>query len=191
MSMRIATAEWANPAEVEARYQYRAGTVWLGRSASENQVPLGYRDDRHVCLVSGSRGGKGTSFIIPSLLEWPGSAVLVDPKGENATITAARTRRGSTHCRGLGQTVKVLDPFGAAQVDDELRGRFNPLDALDPANEETIDEAGRIADAVVVIPERRSRSGTKARARMVKGLILHIITAPEYEGQRSLVTCGN
>ena len=64
MTMRIATAEWANPAEVEERYPYRDGTVWLGRSASENQVPLGYRDDRHVCLVSGSRGGKGTTSIV-------------------------------------------------------------------------------------------------------------------------------
>ena len=51
--MRIATAEWADPAQVENAICYRDGTVWLGRSASEQQVPLGYRDDRHVCLVSG------------------------------------------------------------------------------------------------------------------------------------------
>src|SRR5690242_16768604 len=55
MTIRIATAEWANPAEVEERYRYSDGTVWLGRSASQNQVPIGYLDDRHICLVSGSR----------------------------------------------------------------------------------------------------------------------------------------
>ena len=48
MTMRIATAEWANPDEVEERYLYRDGMIWLGRSASEHQVPLGYMDDRHV-----------------------------------------------------------------------------------------------------------------------------------------------
>lgn len=186
--MRIATAEWANPAEVEERYRYNAGTVWLGRAASERQAPLGYLDDRHVCLVSGSRGGKGTSFIIPSLIDWPGSAVLVDPKGENATVTAARRGAGSPQCQGLGQSVKVLDPFKAARVEDGFRGRFNPLDALNPASEETVDEAGRIADAVVVIHESNDPFWDESARAMVKGLILHVLTAPEYEGRRNLVT---
>lgn len=188
MSMRIATAEWADPSLVEQNYAYRDGTIWLGRSASENQVPVGYLDDRHVCLVSGSRGGKGTTSIIPTLLTWPGSVCVVDPKGENATVTAARRGKGSEHCQGLGQAVHVLDPFKAAQVGDSLYGRFNPLDALDPANEETIDEAGRIADAVVVIHESNDPFWDESARAMVKGLILHILTAPEYEGRRNLIT---
>ena len=189
MAMRIATAEWADPAEVEQRYLYRDGTVWLGRSASENQAPLGYKDDRHVCLVGGSRGGKGTTGIVPTLITWPGSICVLDPKGENATITAARRAQGSKYCEGMGQTVRVVDPFKAAQIDDALRGCFNPLDALDPQNPETIDEAGRIADAVVVIHESSNDPFWDESARaMVKGLILHVLTAPTYEGRRSLVT---
>lgn len=35
------------------------------------------------------RGGKGTSIIVNNLCFWPGSAVVIDPKGENATVTAA------------------------------------------------------------------------------------------------------
>jgi type IV secretory pathway TraG/TraD family ATPase VirD4 len=105
MAMRLATPEWANPAEVEDRYRYRDGTIWLGRSASENQVPLGYADDRHVCLVGGSRGGKGTTGIVPTLITWPGSICVLDLKGENATITAARRANGSANCEGMGQTV--------------------------------------------------------------------------------------
>src|ERR1035437_2123950 len=188
MTMRIATAEWADPDEVEQRYLYRDGMIWLGRSASEHQVPLGYTDDRHVCLVAGSRGGKGTPGIIPALLSGPGSACVVDPKGENATITAARRGTGSQHSKGMGQSVKVLDPFQSAQVDDALRGRFNPLDALDPQNEETIDEAGRIADAIVVIHEGSNDPFWDESARaMVKGLLLHVLTAPQYEGRRNLI----
>jgi type IV secretory pathway TraG/TraD family ATPase VirD4 len=190
MTMRIATAAWADPAEVEERYPYRDGTVWLGRSGSEGRMPLGYLDDRHVCLVGGSRGGKGTTSIIPALVTWPGSICVVDPKGENATITAARRGGGSTHCKGMGQTVKVLDPFQSAQVADSLRGRFNPLDTLDPKAEETIDEAGRIADAIVVVHEGGTNDpfwDESARA-MVKGLLLHVLTSPQYEGRRNLVT---
>jgi type IV secretory pathway TraG/TraD family ATPase VirD4 len=188
MSTRIATAEWADPALVEEKYLYRDGTVWLGRSPSEHPVPVGYCDDRHVCVVSGSRGGKGTTSIVNNLILWPGSICVVDPKGENATVTAARRGGGSKNCRGLGQAVMVLDPFKAAQVDDSLRGRFNPLDALDPTSDETIDEAGRIADAVVVIHESNDPFWDESARSMVKGLLLHVLTAPEYEGRRNLVT---
>ena len=73
-------------------------------------------------------------------------------------------------------------------MDDSLRGRFNPLDALDPTNEETIDEAGRIADAVVVIHESNDPFWDESARAMVKGLILHVLTAPQYEGRRNLVT---
>jgi type IV secretory pathway TraG/TraD family ATPase VirD4 len=190
MTMRIATAAWADPEEVEERYAYRDGTLWLGRSGSEERVPLGYLDDRHICLVGGSRGGKGTTSIIPALITWPGSCVILDPKGENATITAARRGGGSTHCKGMGQTVKVLDPFKSAQVADGLRGRFNPLDTLDPKADESVDEAGRIADAIVVIHEGGTNDPfwDESARSMVKGLILHVLTAPQFEGRRNLVT---
>src|SRR5260370_18056294 len=124
MSTRIAPAEWADPALVEEKSLYREGTVWLGRSAGEHPVPVGYRDDRHVCVVSGSRGGKGTTSIVNNLILWPGSTICVDGKGENATVTAARRGRGSKNCRGLGQSVKVLDPFRAPQLAPSLRDPF-------------------------------------------------------------------
>ena len=191
MEERIATAEWADPGLVEEKYLYSDGEVWLGRSARDRRVPLGFCDDRHVCLVSGSRGGKGTTSIINNLILWPGSLCVVDPKGENATITASRRGKGSPHCTGLGQSVQVLDPFKTAQVDDSLRGRFNPLDALAADKEETIDEAGRIADAIVVVHEGNDPFWDESARSMVKGLLLHVLTAPEYDGRRNLITIRN
>lgn len=190
MTVRIATAEWADPGSVEKTYEYHPGAAWLGRSPSENEVALGYGDDRHVCLVSGSRGGKGASSIVNNLIVWPGSLVCVDPKGENATITAARRGTGSQYAKGLGQTVRVLDPFQAAQIDDTLRGHFNPLDTLDPDSEETVDEAGRIADAIVVIHEGGTNDPfwDESGRALLKGLLLHVVTSPRFEGFRSLVT---
>jgi type IV secretory pathway TraG/TraD family ATPase VirD4 len=189
MGTPIGTAQWADRALVEETYYYQEGDVWLGRSPTDTQLPIGYQDDRHVCLVSGSRAGKGTSTIITNLCLWPGSVVVVDPKGENATVTAPRRGKGSPNCEGLGQSVHVLDPFNSAQVDDAYRSRLNPLDAMDPHNEETIDEAARLADAIVVVHEQAKDPFWDESARtMVKGLILHILTAPEYEGRRNLIT---
>lgn len=51
---------------------------------------IGLNDDRHVMTIAGSRAGKGVSLIVPNLIFYEGSALAVDPKGENATITAGR-----------------------------------------------------------------------------------------------------
>lgn len=188
METRLATAQWADPAFVEKQYPYRDGTIWLGRSASPDQAPLGFKDDRHICLVSGNRGGKGTSSIITNLCLWPGSVVVVDPKGENATVTTARRGQGSDYCEGMDQAVHVLDPFNAAQVEDRYRSRFNPLDAIDPDSDNAVDLAGRIADAITVMHESSDPYWDESARSMVRGLILHIVTDPEYEGRRNLIT---
>lgn len=184
---RLGTAAWADPADVEARFAFEDGRVWLGRL--RDGKPVGYRDDRHVCVVSGSRSGKGTTSIITNLCLWPGSVVVVDPKGENATVSAARRGNGSPDCEGMGQAVHVLDPFHAANVPDQYRSRFNPLDALDPGNDESIDEASRLADAIVVVQQDAKDPFWDESARsMVKGLILHVLTADAFEGRRNLLT---
>ncbi|MBL8053917.1 MAG: type IV secretory system conjugative DNA transfer family protein, partial [Nitrospira sp.] len=91
---RLGTAQWADPEEVATRYAFREGAVWLGRTMPR-QTPIGVNDDRHVCLVAGTRSGKGTSVIIPNLSTWPGSVVVIDPTGDNATLTAPRRGNGN------------------------------------------------------------------------------------------------
>jgi len=189
MDQRLGTAQWADPEFVEENFAYDEGAVWLGRSASDNDEPLGYSDDRHVCLVCGTRGGKGTSSIINNLCLWPGSVVVVDPKGENATVTAARRGQGSEDCEGMGQNVYVLDPFEVADVDPSYRARFNPLDAIDPDDREAIDTAALLADAIVVVREDSNDPFWEESGRqMVKALLLHVATDPQYEDRRNLVT---
>ena len=185
---RLATAEWADPAEFANRCAYREGTFWLGRSPPDG-ASLGHIDDRHIMLTSGTRSGKGTTTIVNNLCLWPGSVVVVDPKGENATVTAARRGDGSEYCEGMGQRVHVLDPFEASEVEDKYRSSFNPLDALDPNSDSVIDDADIIADALVVVNEKASEPEWQETARhMLKGLILHVLTAPRYEGRRDLIT---
>ena len=58
MNERLGYAEWEPPPEVSRKYLYNFQTFWLG--CAENGAPTGYGDDRHICLVSGNRGGKGT-----------------------------------------------------------------------------------------------------------------------------------
>src|ERR1019366_887640 len=191
MSDRLASAQWEAPQAVSRQYPYAEGKFWLGRA--EDETPLGYCDDRHICLVSGTRGGQGTSVIVNGLCFWPGSAVVVDPKGENATVTAARRGRGNKYCTGLGQAVHVLDPFMPADVDESYRSSFNPFDALDPNSDETIDEASRLADAIVVVKDGSHDPFWDESARkMLRGLILHVLTAEQFmPDERNLITVRN
>ncbi|MBA4232458.1 MAG: TRAG family protein [Ralstonia sp.] len=175
----IVDAAWLDPAEL-------LKPDWAYRDASKAVAGLilGYRNDRgvgsidnrHVLTVAGSRGGKGVSLIVPNLLMYDGSAIAIDPKGELAAITA-RARRQK------GQKVIILDPYDASGLN--APGSFNPLDQLDAKKGSVKDDAGLIADALIIGSEREPHFTDTARI-LVKTLILYTLTLAPSE--RSLVT---
>jgi len=125
---------------------------------------------------------------VPNLCFWPGSCIVVDPKGENATVTARRRGNGSEYAHGLGQKVCILDPFGEVDLPASLKARYNPLDAIDPESDYAIYDAGRVAAALVVVENRNDPYWEEAARNLLKGLILHVLSAPYLRGQRNLVT---
>ena len=187
----LGTAAWATKSDVHA-HAYQTGDFWLSRSIDAEEVGVGFDDDRHVLLVGGSRGGKGTTVIVNNLCLWQGSAVVIDPKGENAMVTARRRGGGSDYCKGLGQKVHILDPFNIVKRDDDdfsdLKARFNPLDAIDPASEEALDDVTRLADAIVVVQAQNDPFWEESARTLIRGIILHVLTDPDYEAARNLVT---
>jgi type IV secretion system protein VirD4 len=139
-------------------------------------VPLGLDDDRHMVTVAGARSGKGRSSIIPNLCLYPGSVVVLDPKGENASLTAARRGPGNEWTEGMEQAVYVLDPFGVADVPDALRAGFNPLSLLDLDSPLVVDDAALLAEGLVVSNDPRDSHWDETARNFVKGLILHLVT---------------
>lgn len=143
---------------------------------------IGIRDDRHVITVAGSRAGKGVSAIIPNLIFYQGSVLAIDPKGELASITAIR------RAEALGQSVCVLDPFNVTVPEiAAYKKAFNPLAMLRPDSETIVEDAGLIADAIV-IPSGHDRHWDDSALNFIEGLILHVATEPAYEGRRNLVS---
>ena len=55
-----------------------------------------FRQDGHLLTCAPTGAGKGISGVIPNLLEYPGSAFVLDFKGETYAVTA-RTRRSMGH----------------------------------------------------------------------------------------------
>jgi type IV secretion system protein VirD4 len=70
----------------------------------ESDAVLRYPGPGHLITVAPTRSGKGRDVIIPALLDWPYSAIVIDPKGELACVTSARRRR-------FGKVI-YLDPYG-------------------------------------------------------------------------------
>ena len=143
---------------------------------------IGLGDDRHAMLVAGSRSGKGRCVIIPTLLDYQGSVLATDPKGELFNITAHR------RIDGLGQRVIGLDPFRiAGDHVAHLRGGFNPMTILRPTSSTLVEDAGLIADAIVVASGNDTHWDDSAR-HWIETLILHVTTHPDFASRRDLVT---
>lgn len=132
----------------------------------------------HSVTFGATRSGKGVSSIIPTLLSYAGSMIVIDPKGENAWATMERRK-------AMGHRVVVLDPWGEVQrrygdkasppVQIET-SKFNPLAAIDPASEDFADDVSAIADALVIAGLGEAHWTDSAR-ELVGGLVALVCEA--------------
>jgi hypothetical protein len=72
---------------------------------------------QHVLTIAQTRSGKGVSLIIPNLLNYLGAVLVVDPKGENAWLTAP------FRSQVLRQKTYIVDPWG------EVNRRYGSMSA--------------------------------------------------------------
>lgn len=168
-------------------------TIWRAAQLADC-VPLGLDDDRHFVTIAGARSGKGRSAIIPNLCLYPGSVVVLDPKGENASLTAARRGPGDEWSEGMGQEVYVLDPFGIATVPHSVRACLNPLALLDAESPLVVDDAALLAEGLIVSADHRDSHWDETARNFVKGLALHLVTTRPGStlfDLRAMLTQGN
>lgn len=143
---------------------------------------IGFGDDRHLCTVAGNRAGKGRGLLIPNLLTYPGSMLVIDPKGDLATETAAY------RAKVLGQKVFILDPFEASSARGSASS-FNPLQWIDRSDVDgMIITASLIADALIVMTGEQDPHWSETGKQFLEAVILHVLVSAEYEGRRDLAT---
>ena len=97
------------------------GAPRLAEPAIEGETPILYGEDRHLVTIAPTGAGKGRGVIIPNLLRFEGSVIVIDPKGETWHVTARRRKE-------MGQEVRLLDPFGAV---GKRTDSLNPFDLFD------------------------------------------------------------
>lgn len=185
---KMPKAEWKEIDDIlsDAAYKYDEQALFIGQAGGHF---VGVHDDRHAMLVAGSRAGKGRSVIIPNLLEYSGSVLAIDPKGELANVTARRRGEGGDGIEGLGQRVIVLDPFDrTAPRVEKYKASYNPLSILSLKSDTIVEDASLIGDAIVISTNEKDPHWDDSARNFIEGVILHVVTYEKYENRRNLVT---
>ncbi len=110
------TGEVARAGLIESSNRHNTPSILIGRFKGRY---LALPGQLSVMLSAPTRSGKGVGVVIPNLLNWPDSVVVLDIKGENHAITAG-------YRAAHGQSVYAFSPF-----DEHARShRWNPLTAV-------------------------------------------------------------
>ncbi len=157
------SARWATEDEVRKAGMLGDRGVILGRLEPHY---LRHDGPEHILCFAPTRSGKGVGLVIPSLLTWPGSAIVHDIKGENWQLTAGfRSHHGR---------VLLFDPTNVKS------SAYNPLLEV-RRGEWEVRDVQNIAD-ILVDPEgsleKRSHWEKTSHALLV-GAILHVLYAEE------------
>jgi type IV secretion system protein VirD4 len=155
------SARWAHQAEIARAGLLGPDGVVLGKLGA---AYLRHHGPEHVLCFAPTRSGKGVGLVVPSLLTWPGSAIVHDIKGENWTLTAGWRAR-------FGRVLRFdpTDPASAA---------YNPLLEVRRGDREVRD-VQNIAD-ILVDPEgalERRNHWEKTSHALLVGAILHVLYA--------------
>ncbi|WP_144378884.1 conjugal transfer protein TraG [Mesorhizobium amorphae] len=157
------SARWARHDEVRGTGLLGEDGVVLGKF---DHAYLRHDGPEHVLCFAPTRSGKGVGLVVPSLLTWPGSAIVHDIKGENWTLTAGfRARHGR---------VLLFDPTNAKSA------AYNPLLEV-RRGEWEVRDVQNIAD-ILVDPEgslEKRNHWEKTSHALLVGAILHVLYAQE------------
>jgi len=155
------SARWADRREVAAAGLLGADGVVLGRY---DRHYLRHDGPEHVLCFAPTRSGKGVGLVVPSLLTWPGSAIVHDIKGENWQLTAG--------FRALHGRVLLFDPTNSKS------SAYNPLLEV-RRGEWEVRDVQNIAD-ILVDPEgslEKRNHWEKTSHALLVGAILHVLYA--------------
>ncbi|WP_310531236.1 conjugal transfer protein TraG [Novosphingobium sp.] len=155
------SAHWATRRDITKAGLFAEKGVVLGKFHNNY---LRHDGPEHVLCFAPTRSGKGVGLVIPTLLTWPGSAIVHDIKGENWGLTAG--------FRSSFSRVLLFDPTNLKSA------AYNPLLEVRRGIWEVRD-VQNVAD-VLVDPEgslEKRNHWEKTSHALLVGAILHVLYA--------------
>lgn len=169
---------WAQLLDVERAGMLQAEGFLIGKIGYGSYLYTG-RYDSHILTIASVGSGKGTGVVIPNLLRHVGSAVVLDPKGENLITTA--------HKRSLmGNKVYYFDPWDVISyydtkyrrnvVPEAIKAHINPFDFLIPYAPNLGDNARMLASAMILRTDPNGDYFYNGAESFITKLIVYICT---------------
>ncbi|WP_054785461.1 type IV secretory system conjugative DNA transfer family protein [Pseudovibrio denitrificans] len=133
------SARFAEPDEIKKMGLLRGKGVVVGGLEDKLKGTTMLRHDgpEHVLAFAPTRSGKGVGVVIPTLLTWPGSTIVLDIKGENYAKTSGW--RASQ-----GQNVFYFEPSA-----EEGSARYNPLQEIRLGTDHQIGDCMNVAKMII------------------------------------------
>lgn len=135
---------------------------------------LMFGGSQHAIISAPTRSGKGVGIVIPNLLNWPESVVVLDIKQENWDITSGYR---SKH----GQDCFLFNPAAA----DYRTHRYNPLAYISEDPNFRIDDVQKIANMLFADQPGTDVIWTATPRSLFLGVVLFLSETPN-----KLVTLG-
>ena len=185
------SARWAVMSEIKDShlldgYGLMLGTLPTGEYIRDNEKT-------HVFVCAPSRSGKGVGIIIPTLLYWPDSTVVVDVKGENWAFTSGyRKEKLNNVCIKFDPTcLHYEDKEGHFTYDGSDSGKFNPFDEIRIGTPKEVADTQNIC-RILVDPTGKGYEGNNAHwtnnaCELLVGIVLHLKYSREYVTIRDVV----
>lgn len=172
------SSQWADQAHLEERGFGRDGDICYGYGLAAHSragaYPVTGTPNIHHITSGRTRGGKGTSSIIPQGLHHQGPLVMLGDKGDQNASILIKARLA------MGRKVIVLgDPQLAKKLGITCSG-FNALMMLDPESDTFLEDA--FADGEATIHEVNSKDAhwTDSAKELIACLEMHVRTCPKH-----------
>lgn len=176
------SADWAAYEKTPTTHTDVSRGVTFGKSSLPEYnlntlgAPITSQPESHTLIIAQSGAGKGTRVIIPTLLRYASSMLVIDPKGENAAITA-RIRKKQLH-----QEIQIINPWGVLEDRYSKLGfqtaTFNPLDVLDRNDPNVTTTARTLAATICPITDPKNAFWQGSAAKLLGGILLWITDNP-------------
>lgn len=127
------------------------------------QRQMFYEGERHGLTCAPTRSGKGTCTIIPNLALLRRSVIVIDPKGQNAAVTAAH--------RATFSDTYLLNPFNEHGLGT---ARYNPLAHLSIDDPNVFADVASLSEALILSEGKDPHWPDSAR-NLVAVLILNLL----------------
>lgn len=138
---------------------------------------LEFFGNEFMFVAAPTRSGKGVAIVIPNLLHYPDSVMVLDVKNENWDLTAG--------FRSQYQDVYLFSPSPTPQIVNGEKiyrsHRYNPLDYISRDEFERMKDIGDIANIFFPANSGNDTSDyfNSQAQRLFTGLVLYMIETPE------------